>query len=66
MSLIIDWDNYEVVESDDYLTWDLSDIIEEVRETMDLMVEDGKEIPAKLEDLLIELVEMEEVLTDED
>ena len=62
MALRIDWDNYTVVEAEDFEPWELSDTIEDVRETMDHLVESMKSIPESLEDLLVALVELEEEL----
>ena len=66
MALRIDWDSYEVVESEDFEPWELSDTIEDVRESMDHLAEAMKSIPESLEDLLVTLTELEEELNGTD
>ena len=60
MALRIDWDNYTVMEADDFDLIDLENTIEEVREVMDYLSYSWKGIPEALEDLLVELTDLEE------
>ena len=61
MALRIDWDNYTVLEAEDYDLIDLENTIEDVREVMDYLSYSWKGIPEALEELMIELNDMEEV-----
>ena len=65
MALRIDWDNYTVMEADDFDLIDLENTIEEVREVMDYLSYSWKGIPEALEDLLVELTDLEEEIFDE-
>lgn len=65
MTLRIDWDNYEVIEKEDFDLIDLENTIEDVRETMDHLAEACGTIPETLEELLVTLTELEEELEDE-
>ena len=60
MALRIDWDNYTVMEAEDFDLIDLENTIEEVREVMDYLSYSWKGIPEALEDLLVELTDLEE------
>lgn len=63
----IDWDNYEVIESEDYILEDLEEAIEEVREAMDVFLREGNEVPQYLAELMEELAQIEgEILSGED
>jgi hypothetical protein len=66
MTLRIDWDNYEVIEAEDFKPWELSDTIEDVREAMDHFAESCRSIPEQLEELLVALADLEKELEDED
>ena len=66
MALRIDWDNYEVVEAEDFELIDLENTIEDVREVMDYLSYSWKGIPEALEELMIELNDMEEVQNGKD
>ena len=66
MALRIDWDNYEVVEAEDFELIDLENTIEDVREVMDYLSYSWKGIPDALEELMIELNDMEEVQNGKD
>lgn len=61
MALRIDWDNYTVMEAEDFDMIDLENTIEDVREVMDYLSYSWKGIPEALEELMIELNDMEEV-----
>lgn len=65
MTLRIDWDNYEVVEAEDFEPWELSDTIEDVREAMDQFAETCRTIPEQLEELLVVLADLEEEMEDD-
>ena len=66
MALRIDWDNYTVLEAEDYDLIDLENTIEDVREVMDYLSYSWKGIPDALEELMIELNDMEEVQNGKD
>ena len=66
MALRIDWDNYTVLEAEDYDLIDLENTIEDVREVMDYLSYSWKGIPEALEELMIELNDMEEVQNGKD
>lgn len=57
VALGIDWDNYEVIEAEDYTLSELSDTIEDVRETLDLL---GEAAPEGMLELLTELSALED------
>lgn len=59
MSIQIDWDNYEVIEAEDYTPWDLENTIEEVREAMDNFAGMQRSIPEELMNLMETLGELE-------
>lgn len=61
MALRIDWDNYTVMEADDYEDWEIDYQIEEVRVEMDRWMDTAGTVPDALEELMIELNDMEEV-----
>lgn len=61
MALPIDWDNYTVLEAEDYEDWEFECQIEEVREEMDRWLDTAGTVPNALEELLVELNNMEEV-----
>lgn len=61
MALRIDWDNYTVMEADDYEDWEIDYQIEEVRGEMDRWLDTSGTVPDALEELMIELNDMEEV-----
>ncbi len=61
MALRIDWDNYTVLEADDYEVWEIDYQIEEVRDEMDRWLDTSGTVPDALEELMIELNDMEEV-----
>ncbi len=61
MALRIDWDNYTVLEADDYEVWEIDYQIEEVRDEMDRWLDTSGTVPDALEELMIELNYMEEV-----
>lgn len=58
--ILIDWDNYEVIEADDYTPQQLCDTIEDVREAMDHLAEARRNIPDEMVALLQTLTDMEE------
>lgn len=60
MTITIDWDNYEVIESEDYTQGELSDTIEDVREAMDHLAVAQRSIPEPLAELLEQLTDMED------
>lgn len=60
MTITIDWDNYEVIESEDYTQDELSDTIEDVREAMDHLALVHMSIPEPLAELLEQLTDMED------
>ena len=60
MALAIDWDNYEVIESDDYTMYELEQVIEDVREWIDHLNEGTKSAPDSMLELLEQLTEMQE------
>ena len=60
MALTIDWDNYEVIESDDYTMYELEQTIEDVREWMDLMAAGTKDLHESMLELLMQLTDMQE------
>ena len=66
MTLRIDWDNYEVIESEDFKHRELYDTIEDVREAMDHFAESCRPIPEQLEELMVVLADLEQELEDED
>ena len=66
MALRIDWDNYTVMEAEDFDMIDLENTIEDVREVMDYLSYSWKGIPEALEELMIELNDMEEVQNGKD
>lgn len=57
MTLKIDWDNYEVIEAEDYTLSELSDTIEDVREALDLL---EAAAPEGMVELLTELSALED------
>lgn len=61
MALRIDWDNYTVMEADDYEAWEIDYQIEEVRVEMDRWLDTSGTVPVALEELMMELNDMEEV-----
>ena len=61
MALRIDWDNYTVLEAEDYEVWEIDYQIEEVRDEMDRWLDISGTVPDALEELMIELNDMEEV-----
>ena len=61
MALRIDWDNYTVLEAEDYEVWEIDYQIEEVRGEMDRWLDISGTVPDALEELMIELNDMEEV-----
>ena len=61
MVLRIDWDNYAVLEAEDYEVWEIDYQIEEVRDEMDRWLDTSGTVPDALEELMIELNDMEEV-----
>ena len=61
MALRIDWDNYAVLEAEDYEVWEIDYQIEEVRDEMDRWLDTSGTVPDALEELMIELNDMEEV-----
>ena len=61
MALRIDWDNYTVLEAEDYEVWEIDYQIEEVRDEMDRWLDTYGTVPDALEELMIELNDMEEV-----
>lgn len=61
MALRIDWDNYTVMEADDYEDWEIDYQIEEVRGEMDRWLDTSGTVPDALEELMVELNDMEEV-----
>ena len=61
MALRIDWDNYTVLEAEDYEVWEIDYQIEEVRGEMDRWLDTSGTVPDALEKLMIELNDMEEV-----
>lgn len=60
MTITIDWDNYEVIEAEDYTLGELSDTIEDVREAMDHLATAARNIPEPMAELLVQLTEMED------
>ena len=61
MALRIDWDNYTVLEAEDYEVWEIDYQIEELRDEMDSWLGIYGTVPDALEELMIELNDMEEV-----
>ena len=61
MALRIDWDNYTVLEAEDYEVCEIDYQIEEVRGEMDRWLDTYGTVPDALEELMIELNDMEEV-----
>lgn len=61
MALRIDWDNYTVLEAEDYEVWEIDYQIEEVRDEMDRWLDTSGTVPDALEELMVELNDMEEV-----
>ena len=61
MALRIDWDNYTVMEAEDFWPWELDYEIEAVRDEMDRWLDTSGTVPVALEELMIELNDMEEV-----
>ena len=61
MALRIDWDNYTVLEAEDYEVWEIDYQIEEVRGEMDRWLDTAGTVPDALEELMIELNDIEEV-----
>ena len=66
MALRIDWDNYTVLEAEDYEVWEIDYQIEEVRDEMDRWLDTYGTVPDALEELMIELNDMEEVQNGKD
>ena len=66
MALRIDWDNYTVLEAEDYEVWEIDYQIEEVRGEMDRWLDTSGTVPDALEELMIELNDMEEVQNGKD
>ena len=66
MALRIDWDNYTVLEAEDYEVWEIDYQIEEVRDEMDWWLDRYGTVPDALEELMIELNDMEEVQNGKD
>ena len=66
MALRIDWDNYTVMEAEDYEVWEIDYQIEEVRDEMDRWLDISGTVPDALEELMIELNDMEEVQNGKD
>lgn len=66
MVLRIDWDNYAVLEAEDYEVWEIDYQIEEVRDEMDRWLDISGTVPDALEELMIELNDMEEVQNGKD
>ena len=66
MALRIDWDNYTVLEAEDYEVWEIDYQIEEVRDEMDRWLDISGTVPDALEELMIELNDMEEVQNGKD
>lgn len=66
MALRIDWDNYTVLEAEDYEVWEIDYQIEEVRDEMDRWLDTSGTVPDALEELMIELNDMEEVQSGKD
>ena len=66
MALRIDWDNYTVLEAEDYEDWEIDYQIEEVRDEMDRWLDTSGTVPDALEELMIELNDMEEVQNGKD
>ena len=66
MALRIDWDNYTVMEADDYEDWEIDYQIEEVRDEMDWWLDRYGTVHDALEELMIELNDMEEVQNGKD
>ena len=60
MALEIDWDNYEVIEAEDFTKSELSDTIEDVREAMDHLAAASRSIPEPMAELMEALGELEE------
>ena len=60
MALRIDWDNYTVLEAEDYEAWEIDYQIEEVRDEMDWWLDRYGTVPYALEELMIELNDMKE------
>ena len=60
MALRIDWDNYTVLEAEDYEVWEIDYQIEEVRGEMDRWLDTSGTVPYALEELMIELNDMKE------
>lgn len=58
--ITIDWDNYVVIEAEDYELWELEEVIEAVREDADNWRVNGMTIPEDVQDLLEHLAELEE------
>ena len=58
MTITIDWDNYEVIEADDYTLSELSETIEDVREAMDHLSDAARSIPEPMAELLVQLTDM--------
>lgn len=61
----IDWDNYEVLEAEDYTDEELYNTIEELRETMDDYLALAGELPENLEELMQTLGRIEEEITND-
>lgn len=59
MSIQIDWDNYEVIEAEDFDLTDLENTMEDVRETMDNFAGMQRSIPEELMNLMETLGELE-------
>lgn len=59
MSIQIDWDNYEVIEAEDFDLADLENTMEDVRETMDNFAGMQRSIPEELMNLMETLGELE-------
>ena len=66
MALRIDWDNYTVLEAEDYEVLEIDYQIEEVRDEMDRWLDTSGTVPDALEELMIELNDMEEVQNGKD
>lgn len=58
MAIEIDWDNYEVIEAEDFTQQELCDTIEDVREALDFMSESMQSIPDAAMDILTTLTDL--------
>lgn len=57
--ITIDWDNYELIEAEDFSPMDLDITMEDVREALDNLRETTNVVSEKLERLLEELGDLE-------